>query len=228
VIDEGRRIGALLEHLGRLAGLHEVIVVDGGSSDDTVRRARAAGGVRLASGPRGRASQLNAGAALATGDVLLLLHVDVTPPFDLADRVEETLRDPATVAGAFRTWTINDTATTLWFAPLLHLADLRSRYTCHPYGDQALFVRTHTFRAVGGVPELPIMEDLELARRLRRAGKIRRVPARVLVSGRRFVARPLHATLMANLIPLAYRLGVSPDRLRRWYDAAPVAGRASR
>ncbi len=104
-----------------------------------------------------------------------------------------------------------------WVGPLLHLADLRSRYTGLPYGDQAVFVRAGVFDRLGGFPEQPLMEDLELSRRLRRAGKIRMVPASVRVSGRRFQSRPIYYFLLANVLPVLYRAGVPPARLARLY-----------
>ena len=104
---------------------------------------------------------------------------------------------------------------------MLHLADLRSRYTTLPYGDQAMFVRADVFRGVGGFPEIAIMEDLALSRKLRRLGRIVTVPARVEVSGRRFIARPILYTAAVRLFPLLYRLGVSPDTLARFYRSVP-------
>jgi hypothetical protein len=97
------------------------------------------------------------------------------------------------------------------------LADLRSRYSVLPYGDQAIFVRAKAFRRVGGFPDQPLMEDLELSRCLRRLGRIRIVPARVRVSGRRFLARPIYYTLAVNLFPALYAMGVGPATLKRLY-----------
>ena len=104
-----------------------------------------------------------------------------------------------------------------WLGTLLHLADLRSCYARVPYGDQAIFVLADAFRAVGGFPEQPLMEDVELIRRLRRVGHIRMVRSTVRVSGRRFQARPLTDFLLMNVFPLLYRLGVSPRTLARIY-----------
>jgi rSAM/selenodomain-associated transferase 2 len=216
VLNEAERIGAQLRSLARLA-LHEVIVVDGGSEDETVARVRAAGTARLLVAPRRRASQMNAGARAATGDVLLFLHADVRLPDDALRRIGDALADPTVVAGAFRTWTVPDTGRS-WLAPLLHLADVRSRYSGLPYGDQALFVRAEAFERAGGFPDQPLMEDLELSRRLRRLGRIRVVPSRVAVSGRRFLARPIYYTLAVNLFPALYALGVTPATLKGLYD----------
>ena len=212
VLNEERQIGARLR---QLADFSEVVVVDGGSSDRTRELVRAAGFARLIEGERGRARQLNAGARAAHGDVLLFLHADCALPSGAAAHVERALAHPATVAGAFRTWHVADDGR---FAPWLHLADLRSRYTGLPYGDQALFVRRAVFDEVSGFPEQPLMEDLELSRRLRARGRIVTLPFRVRVSGRRFLRHPLRATFLVNVFPLLYRLGVSPERLARIYQ----------
>ncbi|MDQ3340815.1 MAG: TIGR04283 family arsenosugar biosynthesis glycosyltransferase [Myxococcota bacterium] len=215
VLDEEQRIGAALSQLGAIQGLHEVIVADGGSTDRTVEIARSHR-VRIVTAARGRGTQLNAGAAAATGDVLLFLHADTSLPLDAIDHVAQALRDARVLAGAFRTWTVADEPRP-WYAPLLHLADVRSRVTRYPYGDQAMFVRTSAFREVGGFPDVPLMEDLELSCRLARLGRIHRCRASVRVSGRRFVARPIAYAAMMNLFPLLHRAGVSPQTLARFY-----------
>ncbi len=215
-LDEAARIGWGLAELARMEGIAEVVVVDGGSADATASIARSFAGVQVLRAPRGRARQMNAGAAAATGDVLLFLHADVALPRDAPRHVREALAAKDVVAGAFRTWTVADRGRTL-LAPLLHLADLRSRYTRLPYGDQALFVRADVFRRLGGFAHVPLMEDLELSRRLRRAGRLRTVRASVRVSGRRFLARPVYYTFLVNVFPLLYRLGVPPARLARLY-----------
>ncbi len=215
VLDEARRIGAALADLAAIDGLHEVVVVDGGSTDRTVEIARSAG-ARIVTAPRGRGSQLNAGAAAATGDVLLFLHADTTLPNDAARHVEHALARRDVVAGAFRTWTVAENPRP-WFAPLLHLADIRSRITRYPYGDQAMFVRTSAFHTAGGFPDMPLMEDLELSHRLSKQGRIHTCAASVRVSGRRFVARPIVYTALVNVFPLLYRAGVSPHALARFY-----------
>ena len=212
VLDEERQIGA---RLGELRSFDDVLVVDGGSRDATREIVRAAGSARLVESGRGRARQLNAGARAAHGGVLLFLHADCALPANAAALVERALRDSTTVAGAFRTWHLADDGR---FAPWLHLADLRSRYTGLPYGDQAPFVRRAVFEEVGGFPEQPLMEDLELSRRLRKRGRIVTVPARVRVSGRRFLQHPLRESFLVNVFPLLYRLGVPPEKLARLYQ----------
>ncbi len=215
VLNEEKRVGRALGALVRTPGLHEIIVVDGGSTDRTRQIAEQHHATVIAA-PRGRGPQLNAGAALATGEVLLFLHVDVSLPDDAVAHIRDALTLHEVVAGAFRTWTVAEDDRP-WFAPLLLLADVRSRVTRYPYGDQAVFVRADAFRAAGGFRDVPLMEDLELSRRLWRQGRVVTCRASVRVSGRRFVARPLTTMLAMNLFPLLYRAGVSPHTLARFY-----------
>lgn len=160
---------------------------------------------------------MNAGANVATGEVLVFLHADVSLPSDALAHIQRALADRRVAAGAFRTWTVPDRPTRLGF--LLHLADLRSRYSKLPYGDQAPFVRAEVFRALGGFPPIPLMEDLALSQRLRTVGRTKIVPANVRVSGRRFMRSPIFYTSVVNLFPALYRLGVSPTFLARFYGA---------
>lgn len=215
VLDEQARIDAALQRLLAEPGIDEILVVDGGSRDDTVARAERHG-VRVLLADTGRARQMNAGAAAATGEVLWFVHADVVLPHGAAAHVRHALRDPETVAGAFVTWTVNDSAPRPW-AALLHVADLRSRVTRHPYGDQALFVRREVFESLGGFPDLALMEDVALAERLRKRGRIARIDARVQVSGRRFVRRPLRTMIAWNTLPFLYRRGVPTRWLARIY-----------
>lgn len=216
VLNEERRIAAALSSLLRVPGVHEVIIVDGGSDDGTRAIVAKQPAVILVHGPRGRGHQMNAGAHVASGDVLLFLHADVLLPPDALSFVNGALARPSVVAGAFKTCTVAE-GPGPWWSPLLRLADIRSRYTRLPYGDQALFVRAEVFQEVGGFPAIELMEDLELSRRLRERGTIAIVQASVTVSGRRFLARPLFYTLVMNVFPMLYRLGVSPKTLNSLY-----------
>jgi rSAM/selenodomain-associated transferase 2 len=217
-LDEEKRIGRRLDELSALSGVAEILVVDGGSGDRTVEIARRHAAVRVLAAPRGRGPQMNAGARAAKGELLLFLHADVSLPPDAAEWIERALADRGVVAGAFRTWTIPEGAAS-WLGPFLHLADIRSHYTRLPYGDQAVFVRREAFFRAGGFPEQPLMEDIELSRRLRRLGRVVIVPAYVRVSGRRFLARPLAYTAAVNVFPLLYRLGVEAHVLSRFYGS---------
>lgn len=219
--NEAARIGRRLDELNALGAIDTIVVVDAGSADGTASIARehplvTHGTARVIEAPRGRASQMNAGARETSADVLVFLHADCTLPGDSAYWIRRTLSDPEVVAGAFRTWTRDDHDRVM---PWLHLADIRSRYADVPYGDQAVFVRRRAFERIGGFRDIPLMEDIELGRRLREEGKVVTVPKSVRVSGRRFVAHPVRDTLIVNLYPMLYAAGVETGTLARWYQA---------
>jgi rSAM/selenodomain-associated transferase 2 len=218
-LDESARLGARLDEPA-VRRMDEVIVVDGGSRDATAAIARAAPGVRVLESLRGRGVQLNVGARAARGDTLLFLHADTELPLDARDWIEHTFTDPAVVAGAFRLHTIADAGQRNWLGPCLRIADIRSHVTRLPYGDQALFVRRHAFEAVGGFPDQALMEDVDLARRLRRVGRLVTVPAYVRASGRRFLRHPVAGTLAMWTFPTLHRMGV-PTRVLAWLYGNP-------
>jgi len=192
----------------------EVIVVDGGSTDKTMKVARSCGATVITS-PPGRARQMNAGAAIATGGVLLFLHGDTRLPKGFDHHIHETLALPGTVAGAFRL-RIDKSLAGLRFVE--RAANWRSRRFGLPYGDQAIFLGAALFRSLGGFPEMPIMEDFELIRRLRRRGYVMIAPAAAMTSARRWETFGVWKTTLINcVIPVAYYLGVSPSRLAHWY-----------
>jgi GT2 family glycosyltransferase len=167
----------------------------------------------------GRARQMNAGAKNAFGGILLFLHADARLPKGACAQIRQALANPGTCAGAFRLQTDYDALgrNRPWVAPFLRLADMRSRYTSLPYGDQAPFVRATTFHSLGGFRDLPLFEDLEFARRLARRGRWAKARGAVRVSGRRFQERPFYYLGLMNTFPLLYRLGVSPHRLAAFY-----------
>jgi len=214
-LDEAARIGSSVASARALAGVHEVIVVDGGSCDETARIAAAAG-ARVVACDRGRGRQQNAGARAATGDSLVFLHADVELPANAAAIIDAQLASPGVVAGAFRAWHKPER----WRgarAALLHFADLRSRYSPLPYGDQAIHMRAAMFDRIGGFAELELMEDLELSRRLRRLGRIAIARESVAVSARRFESAAIYQTALVNVFPLLYFVGVPASFLARLY-----------
>ena len=210
-LDEEARIGAAVRSAFD-GGADEVIVVDGGSADDTRRTALAAG-ARVIEAPRGRARQMNVGASAATGDALVFLHADTRLPAGFAARVRDELATDGTSGGAFA-WGTDDTPLSALFN---WIGSTRMAIFRIPYGDQALFLRRRTFEDLGGFPTQPIMEDWELARRLRRLGALRLLPERVMTSSRRWsdggVIRP---SIMYLAIIAGYRLGMDPVVLDSW------------
>ncbi len=192
----------------------EIIVVDGGSTDRTVSIAKELGVIVIDSPARGRANQMNAGAAMATGDILLFLHADTRLPNNYAQLIENTLMQPNAIAGAFEL-AIDSQQKSLRFIEAL--VKMRSHLFSLPYGDQALFMRRSTFNNVGGFPDLAIMEDFALVKHLKRYGKIAIVPAAVTTSSRRWDKLGVWRTTLINqLIIIGYYLGISPDRLRKF------------
>lgn len=193
----------------------EVIVVDGGSRDDTKKRAEE-GGARVASSPPGRVVQLNMGADMAKGDVLFFLHADTFPPDHFVECIFMTLMYQGTIAGAFRFKTDLD-------RPLMkvieYLTNMRSRVFNLPYGDQGLFLSKNTFDAVGGFPDVPVAEDLYLVRCLAKHGRIRIAPVPAVTSARRWRRKGfVYTTLINSTILMGCLLGVSPKRLAPLYD----------
>ncbi len=192
----------------------EVILVDGGSTDQTMARAGAAG-AEVQSGPKGRALQQNFGATCARGNVLLFLHGDTRLPEDYPDHIFDAMMDPKTVGGAFQ-------FKTDWENHLMHaveiLTNLRAKHLKLPYGDQGLFVRKSIFKEMGGFPHVAIAEDLFFVRQLFRKGRIRIVPAATVTSSRRWKAMGILRTTFINQLILAgCILGVSPQTLAPVY-----------
>ncbi|MBW4457049.1 MAG: TIGR04283 family arsenosugar biosynthesis glycosyltransferase [Nostoc indistinguendum CM1-VF10] len=192
----------------------EVIIVDGGSKDDTIEIAQSLG-VKIISSFPGRAVQMNAGAVAATGDILLFLHADTRLPIGFDEMVRTALQQPGTVAGAFNL-RIDASLLSLRWVELG--VNLRSHFYQMPYGDQAIFLTKAVFQQIGGFPELPIMEDFELIRRLKRIGQIVIIPTPVVTSARRWLQKGVFKTTLLNqIVIIAYLLGVSPERICSWY-----------
>ncbi len=214
-LDEARYLPRALSNAVSVSGV-EVIVADGGSTDATTDIAEEAGCRVLRCAAR-RARQVNAGAEAARGDILLFLHADSRLPEGFAEAVHEALNRPRVAAGAFRLRIDGPERA-------LRLMEwgvrVRSRLFQMPYGDQALFMKAERFRAVGGFPDVPIMDDFMLVRRLRRLGRIVVLPDPVVTSARRWHALGPWRTMWINQkVILGYCFGVSPERLAEWYTA---------
>jgi rSAM/selenodomain-associated transferase 2/rSAM/selenodomain-associated transferase 1 len=212
-LNEAATIARTVTHLEG-AGNLEVIVVDGGSNDETAELAESRGAKVIQSNP-GKAVQMNAGAAAATGDVLVFLHADTLLPEDFSHHIVSALNKNHVVAGAFRL-TIDSTGAGIRI--IEHMANWRSRFLRLPYGDQALFMKRSLFEKIGGFAEMPIMEDFILVRRLKRKGKIVTLPEAVATSPRRWLHHGIVKTWLINqAIIIAYYLGIPPERLTHWY-----------
>lgn len=213
VLNEAGAIDQLLRPLQRWRRLgHEVIVVDGGSADDTVACSRSLAD-RVLSAPRGRARQMNAGAAVAQGDVLLFLHADTQLPDDAATRIIQALGRP--VWGRFDVRLSGR-------PPLLRLVETlmnwRSRLTGIATGDQAVFVERRLFHAAGGYPDQALMEDIALSKALKRYSRPACLRTRVVTSSRRWERFGIWRTILLMWrLRLAYFLGADPAQLAKRY-----------
>jgi rSAM/selenodomain-associated transferase 2 len=219
VLNEGETIGAQLRTLVPLRSRGaEVIVVDGGSHDATLVQARE-GANRVLVAERGRASQMNAGAAAAGGDILLFLHADTLLPAYADDLVRRALADKKRVWGRFDVRIDGG-------HPLLGLVaalmNRRSRLTGIATGDQAIFMTREAFEAAGGYPDIPLMEDIALSRRLKRLSRPVCLRDRVTTSGRRWERNGVLRTILTMWgLRLAFRFGADPRRLALAYGYCP-------
>lgn len=208
--------GSLPQTIASLPSLKsiEIIVVDGGSQDNTPEIAKTLG-VKIIQTQPGRASQMNAGAEVATGDILLFLHSDTLLPPNFGQWVLQSLRQPQTIAGAFQ---LQIDGPGIGLRVVEKLANARSRILKMPYGDQAIFLRRSTFEKMGGYPPLPIMEDFEMMRQLQKKGHIDIVPVSAITSARRWQKLGvIKTTLINQLIIAAYFLGIPPHQIATWY-----------
>ncbi len=216
-LNEARTLPRTLEHVFRVAGNDknlEVIVVDGGSRDATQDIAARSAALTLQT-RAGRAAQQNIGASHATGRVLLFLHADTLPPSNFPLLIRQALDDPAVVAGAFR---LRTDSPRVAMRLIERVANMRSAVLQYPYGDQGLFMEKRVFQELGGFAPLPVMEDFELVRRLRRRGRIVTLSQAVLTSARRWQKLGLLRTTLVNqLMVLGFACGVPVHVLARLY-----------
>ena len=213
--NEERALPATLDRLLRQPGECEIILVDGGSSDRTRDIAKAEPRIRQLSAPKGRASQMNAGARVASGEWLLFLHADTQLPPNFRELIVTTLKHPQVVAGAFELAIDGRERSLRWVEILVKL---RSHLLSLPYGDQGIFISKQAFLTSGGFANIPIMEDFEFIQRLKQQGHIAIAPGTVTTSGRRWQKLGVWQTTLINQLVIAgYYLGISPRKLRDFY-----------
>ncbi len=220
-LNEEQRIEDALRRLRHDFPDCELVVVDGGSTDRTSdlagRWART-----LRSAP-GRARQMNAGAAVTRGEVLWFVHVDTRVPAEALGLLRRVVADPSVVGGGLRLRFDQRSPGLDWLA---FTSNVRARCLHWVFGDQAMFVRREVFDSVGGFPELPLMEDLELSRRLCRRGRLAVLPATATASSRRIAEQGVWRMIaLMQYLKLQYFLGVDPERIRRRYEAGTRRGR---
>ncbi|MBD2136496.1 TIGR04283 family arsenosugar biosynthesis glycosyltransferase [Anabaena sp. FACHB-1237] len=196
----------------------EMIIVDGGSQDDTVKIAESLNiklPLKVINSAPGRAMQMNNGAIIAQGEILLFLHADTLLPNNFAEMILSCMQKSGIVAGAF-TLKIDSNN---WGLRLVEWGvKWRSLFLQLPYGDQAIFMKKDTFNQVGKFPELPIMEDFEIIKRLKKMGKIAIISDPVITSSRRWLKKGIfHTTILNQIIIIAYVLGISPATIVKWY-----------
>ncbi len=210
-LNEAENIGALLERLSRAPDIGEVVVSDGGSTDGTPGLVRPP--ARLVHSAAGRGVQLSAGARAASGDVLLFLHADVTPPTDVAFQIRGAI-GAGHIGGNFRLRYPGGGLLGRWLEILIApFYRTLGRY----YGDSGIFVRRDVYERVGGFPEIPVMEDVVFVRWMEAAGKTAYLPGPMVSSPRRWEERPLRTLLLWGFMQTAFALGASPHSLASFY-----------
>ncbi len=202
------------------AALREIIIVDGGSTDSTVSLAEEfcarTLNARIMTSSRGRARQMNAGANVCQGEILLFLHADTQLPAQAGPIIELALsKHPSAVGGRFNVRFDNPS---VWGRVISFFMNRRSRVTGIATGDQALFVRRHVFERLGGFSEIPLMEDIEFSSRLQQAGRTVALRDAVVTCFRRWDTQgPLRTILLMWALRFLYWAGVSPHRLKNFY-----------
>lgn len=210
-----QNLAALLPRLARLPGPNEVVVVNASRDLKSEKVVEDNGAIFLRSSPPNRGTQMNVGAQAASGEILLFLHADTELTAAHLAAVRNGLRNPEVVGGAFYR-KFDERHPRLMF--LERLTRFLSRNGGTLYGDQSIFVRREIFEQLGGFEKIPLMEDVEFSRRLRKAGKVALLDPPIRSSDRHHLRHGAWRTTARNaLFILLYKLGVSPFRLHRWY-----------
>ncbi|MEV6055839.1 TIGR04283 family arsenosugar biosynthesis glycosyltransferase [Streptomyces sp. NPDC052107] len=218
VLNEERTIQAALGRLCRDFPDCELVVVDGGSTDATVEIATLH--AKVVHSERGRAKQMNAGARHTSGEVLWFIHADTEIHHAALAHIRAAMSDPTVVGGGL---TLRFDRHTPGLNYLAYTSNARARHLRHIFGDQAMFIRRSVFEELGGFPDLPIMEDLEMSRRLDRRGTLAILPATSTASSRRLVEHGVWRMIVfMQCLKLLYFAGADPERIRRRYAKGPA------
>jgi rSAM/selenodomain-associated transferase 2 len=217
MLNEARDIAIALRALRTGAPAAQIVVVDGGCTDQSVAIARPLCDTIIAT-RAGRARQMNAGARASHGDAIVFVHADTRVPADFAEAIAAALDDPSVVGGRFDV-ELDDRAPA--YRMVGTMISLRSRVMRSATGDQAMFVRRDVFERLGGFAEIALCEDVEFVRRLRRTGRFACLRTRVITSARRWQRYGVTRTILRMwAIKSLFLLGVSPDWLKRHYADA--------
>lgn len=223
VLHEAERINNCLSHLKSQFDNNfcQIIVVDADQNGSTINSITD-NNILTVTCEKGRAGQMNKGAKLAAGDNLLFLHADTTLPPGALQKIIGVLDNPRYVAGAFNL-AIDSNRVSLKLVAAC--ASLRCHLTRIPYGDQAVFIRKDYFEKIGLFEEIELMEDFELMRRIKKRGdRIYIIPEKVITSARRWLNEGVFYTTLRNwFLVLLYRLGISPDKLKKFYRSTYVS-----
>lgn len=212
-LNEEKIIAEVLEHSLNLTGHFEVIVVDGRSQDQTYEIARSFKTLKVLQTSPGRARQMNFGAQHALGEVLLFLHADTFLPEDAYACITEICKNQHIVGGSFKLIIKNP-------HPVFKFYSWCSQFSLEffTYGDHGIFIKKETFTKINGYKNIDFMEDVEIQKRLRRQGKFKKLESYVTTSNRRFQKNGVIKQMVLNtVLVLLFKLGVSPNRLKRFY-----------
>jgi rSAM/selenodomain-associated transferase 2 len=220
-LNEAENLTRLLPRVLATCPQAEIVLVDGGSSDDTREMVSRFSRVRFLASAPGRARQMNSGARAAQGTNLLFLHADTFLPPGTQAAIREALADPGVVGGRFD---VRFDSERPIFRIIAALMNFRSRLSGISTGDQALFVRRRTFEDLGGYPDIPLMEDVEFTRRLKRQGRLACLRPRVITSARKWEREGvLRTILLMWILRFLYFAGANPARLHACYYRRPGA-----
>ena len=212
-LNEEKFIAEVLEHTLKLPGHFEIVLVDGGSSDNTLRIAQGFKTINLLQSKKGRARQMNYGAKHAQGDVLLFLHADTFLPKTFYNDILTLMQNPKVTGGSFRL-KMNDSH------PIFKFYHWCSQFAFEffTYGDHAIFINSEIFKRINGFKNINFMEDVEIQGRIRKQGQFKKLKSSVQTSSRRFAKNGVIKQLVVDtLLVFFFKNGISASRLKRFY-----------